>query len=196
MNSATLYEKYAYEYLQVRDNSSIGAKVVSHWASNLSKGAEVIEIACGGGYPVTSELKKSGLQLWALESSPTLVNKFQSRFPNIPIECTTVQVTNFFNRHFDGAVAIGLVFLLPKDEQFAIINRIAKILLPGGRFLFTAPLEVGNWNDRITGLECYSFGQVVYEKVLREAGFQLINTYTDEGANNYYDAEKILSEKY
>lgn len=196
MNSATIYEKHALGFLQVRDNSLSGAKVVSEWASNLTKGAEVIEIACGGGYPITLVMKKSGLQLWAVESSPTLVNEFQSRFPNIPIECTPVQVTNFFNRHFDGTVAIGLLFLLPKNEQAVIINRIAKILKPGGRFLFTAPLEVGNWNDRITGLKCYSFEQVIYEKVLREAGFQLLTTYQDEGANNYYDAEKIISEQH
>lgn len=58
MNSITAYEKFANDFLQGRDQSLIGSKVVLKWASTLPKRAEVIEIACGGGYPITKTFKK------------------------------------------------------------------------------------------------------------------------------------------
>jgi hypothetical protein len=58
MDSAFAYEKNAHEFLRGRDKSPIGTGVVQQWARTLPRSTEVLEIACGGGYPVTKELKK------------------------------------------------------------------------------------------------------------------------------------------
>ena len=190
IDAASAYERYAHEFLYARDRSSIGAKVVRRWAHTLPGRADVIEIACGGGYPITKELVDAGLQLWAIDSSPALISKFQSRFPEIPVRCEKVQTSKFFARRFDGAIAIGLLFLLPETEQAAVIARIANVLLPGGRFLFTAPTEVGTWKDMNTGIECVSLGRKRYENMLKELSLRSLATYEDAGKNNYYEAEK------
>jgi SAM-dependent methyltransferase len=191
MDAASAYEQHACHFLRERDKSAIGAHVAARWARTLARGADVIEIASGGGYPVTRELEAAGLRLWAVDGSPTLVAKFQSRFPGIPVQCARVQDTDFFGRDYDGAIAIGLLFLLPEPDQAALVARIAEILVRGGRFLFTAPIEIGNWLDLTTGLECQSLGRDRYEELLANACFRLIATYEDEGANTYYDAEKV-----
>lgn len=187
MDSSQAYEVHAREFLQGRDASPIGSRVVEQWSRSLRTGATVIELACGGGYPITRVLHAAGLQLWAVDSSPTLAAEFRARFPGIPIQCAKVQDTDFFGRMYEAAIAIGLIFLLPESEQAALISRVAGILAPGGRFLFTAPLEKGEWIDMNTGLECRSLGQASYEKLLREAGFEVLATFSDQGANNYYD---------
>ena len=191
IDAASAYERRAPEFLHARDRSSIGAKVVRRWAHTLSAGADVIEIACGGGYPITKELVDAGLQLWAIDSSPALVSKFQSRFPAIPVRCERAQTSNFYARSFDGAIAIGLLFLLPASEQATVIDRIARVLVPGGRFLFTAPTEVGTWQDVNTGIECVSLGRKRYESMMKESGLRSLATYEDTGKNNYYEAEKL-----
>lgn len=191
MDSAEAYEASAHEFLRVRDQSPIGAQVVDQWARSLSGGATVIDLACGGGYPISRVLDAAGLKLWAVDSSPTLVAEFQSRFPNIPIQCARVQESDFFGRNYDGAIAIGLLFLLSESDQMDLISRVAEILVPKGRFLFMAPIQVGIWKDLTTGLECSSLGQELYGKLLRNAGFRVVATHTDRGGNNYYDAEKI-----
>jgi cyclopropane fatty-acyl-phospholipid synthase-like methyltransferase len=191
MNSAEAYEIHARKFLAARDRSDIGALVVGQWSRALSQGATVIELACGGGYPITRVLSSAGLQLWAVDSSPTLVAAFKTRFPAIPVQCAKVQESNFFGRTFDGAIAIGLIFLLPEAEQRLLLSRVSKVLHPGGRFLFTAPIEQGEWNDPSTGLECKSLGQAVYEKLLSEAGFRVVSTFVDKGANNYFDVERL-----
>jgi SAM-dependent methyltransferase len=192
MDSAKAYEDHAHEFLRGRDTSPIGACVVDQWARTLRRGATVIELACGGGYPITRVLNAAGLQLWALDSSPTLVAKFRSRFPTIPVQCARVQGSNFFDRAYEAVIAIGLIFLLAESDQATLISRVSKILEPEGRFLFTAPIEEGDWIDINTGLECRSLGQANYGKYLRQAGFRVVATFGDEGANNYYDVERIL----
>jgi SAM-dependent methyltransferase len=145
MDAAAAYEARAHEFLRGRERSAIGKAVVARWARTLPEGASVIELGCGGGYPVTAALAAAGLELWAVDGSPTLAAQFHSRFPNVPIQCARVQESDFFGRQFDGAVASGLLFLLPEREQAALISRISRSLTPGGRFLFTAPTQIATW---------------------------------------------------
>lgn len=186
--SAKAYERHAREFLCARDEGSIGAGVIESWSNSLARGIEVLEIACGGGIPVTHALVNSGLKVWAVDSSPTLLASFQSRFPDIPVQCARIQESNYFGRKFGAVVSIGLVFLLDEDDQMALIRSVSELLLPGGRFLFTAPIEETTWVDSITGHNCISLGRETYESALQESGLQLTGTYVDEGNNNYYDA--------
>jgi cyclopropane fatty-acyl-phospholipid synthase-like methyltransferase len=190
-DSAEAYEANAIEFLCRRDESTIGSNTVAQWSGTLRKAASVIELACGGGFPVTRVLDSFDLQLWAVDSSPTLVATFQSRFPQIPIQCERVQDFDFFNRKFDAALAIGLVFLLPKTEQIKLISRVSEVLNNNGRFLFTAPIQTGKWTDLNTGMECHSLGQNSYEEILSSAGFRVVSTFVDKGENNYYDVERV-----
>ena len=189
-DSALDYENHALEFLRSRDTSSIGADRVRLWSQSLPTGASVLELACGGGYPITRQLQAAGLQIQAIDSSPTLVAKFQSRFPEIPVECARVQDSLFFQKKFDAVVAIGLLFLLEEDQQRELILKVSRCLLPGGRFLFTAPLETGKWKDMITRTLSHSPGQRAYTQYLEMAGLRIIETYSDAGANNYYDTIK------
>ncbi|MCA2999559.1 MAG: class I SAM-dependent methyltransferase [Burkholderiales bacterium] len=191
MNAVEAYELHSQRFLRERETSTIGANVVADWSRVLRDGANVIELGCGGGYPITQVLTTAGLQVCGVDSSPSLVAQFRTRFPTIPIQCATVQDTDFFGAKYDGVVAIGLFFLLSAQDQLDLILRLAEILVPGGRFLFTAPEEVGTWLDTCTGVACLSLGRVVYEQRLVDAGLRVVATYTDEGGNHYYDTEKL-----
>lgn len=192
MDSAIEYEKKAHEYLRGRDESRIGYKVVRQWAEKLPAGSEVIEIACGGGYPVTKALSEAGLNLWAIDSSKTLLAEFKKRFPDIPVKCERVQHSDFFERKFDAAIAIGLIFLLPKPEQDELIKRVSSILKPGGQFLFMAPTKTGTWRDLNTGVQCSSLGFSKYQELLSKSDFKINSTVEDAGENNYYEAELLV----
>lgn len=191
LDSALAYEKHAREFLEVRDASVIGAEVVDRWARSLPPGIEVLDIACGGGLPITQALVDAGLSVRAMDASPTLVAEFHARFPDVPVECSRIQDSRCFDRRFGAVTMIGLIFLLNRTEQEALIARIPEMLLPGGRFLMTAPIEAGRWADLTTGIESLSLGKAAYEEVLKTAGLSVIDRYRDEGNGNYYDAEFV-----
>ncbi len=153
MSSAKAYEAHAHAFLTARDASNVGADVVSRWARSLPPGTDVIDIACGGGYPVSRALVDAGVNLWALDASPTLLQTFRARFPNVPTLCSSALECDYFDRKLGAAVAIGLIFLLEASEQIALIHRVSEILLPGGCFLFTAPAQVAAWRDVTAGCE-------------------------------------------
>lgn len=191
VDAACFYETQALRYLDARDRSRVGVEIVQSWARSLPSGSTVVDIACGGGYPITQVLVDAGLPVWAIDISPTLLRQFRLRFPTIPTQCASALDSDYFGRTFDAAISIGLVFLLHEDEQLAFLHRVSEILVPRGRFLFTAPVETGTWQDVTTGLECWSLGRIAYTRALDRVGFRMIRTHVDEGANNYYEAEKI-----
>ena len=191
IDSINAYESNAQTFLQRRDKSTIGVQVADRWARSLKSDAEVVEIACGGGIPVTKTLVDAGLSIWAIDSSPTLVSVFKNRFPNTPVKCETVLESDYFQRKYDAAISIGLIFLLDEIDQYKMLDRMSEILHPGASFLFTAPIEVGKWTDENTGHACTSLGQRVYEDALKQSGFRVVRHSEDSGRNNYYEAKKV-----
>jgi 2-polyprenyl-3-methyl-5-hydroxy-6-metoxy-1,4-benzoquinol methylase len=109
---ALAYENHAREFLRTRDGSVAGVDIIKRWARSLNPKTDVLEIACGGGVPVTRTLTEAGLNIWAIDSSPTLVAEFRSRFPGVPVQCERAQESNYFGRKFGAVVSIGLLFLL------------------------------------------------------------------------------------
>lgn len=170
--------------------SDVGADVVRRWAGLLPPGGTVVDIGCGFGEPVTRTLIEAGLAVSGVDASPTLVAEYRRRFPGCPVACEAAETSDLFGRSFDGAVAVGLMFLLPDEAQHRLIARVAGALAPGGRFLFSAPRQMCEWDDRLTGRPSRSLGQQAYRQALEAAGLILAHQRTDLGGNHYFDAVK------
>jgi SAM-dependent methyltransferase len=187
------YEGVAQEFLAGRGgprSAGIGAKTVRDWARTLPHGAAVIDLGCGPGIPITEVLVGEGLNVYGIDAAPSFVQAFRRNLPNTPVICEAVEESTFFARTFDGVIAVGLMFLLNPEQQERLMERIAAILTPGGRLLFTSCEEPLVWNDAMTGLESRSLGAEEYRRLLRAFGLSVTGEYTDEGQNHYIDALK------
>ena len=187
------YERVAVQFLAGRGSAhstGIGVKTVRHWARTLPRGAAVIDLGCGSGFPITEVLVAEGLNVYAIDAAPSLVQAFQHNLPDTPVVCEAVEDSTFFDRTFDGVVAWGLIFLLPPEEQRCFLQRASAILVPGGRLLFTSSAEPFVSNDVMTGLETRSLGAEEYRRQLLTVGLSVIGEYEDEGRNHYFDAFK------
>jgi 2-polyprenyl-3-methyl-5-hydroxy-6-metoxy-1,4-benzoquinol methylase len=189
------YDAVAAEFIRRRANPqppaiAIGAKQVSEWARSLSVGATVLDLGCGPGVPLTDVLVRAGLDVHAVDASPTLVAAFRKNLPGVPIACEAVEDSKFFDQSFDAVMAWGLMFLLDAAEQSRLIGRVAAILRPAGRLLFTSPDEAAVWNDAMTGRESTSLGAKAYREILASSGLRVVDEYEDEGQNHYFDARQ------
>jgi SAM-dependent methyltransferase len=173
-----------------RRHATIGVQTIRRWAQSLPPGASVLDLGCGHGVPIAATLLEQGFQIYGVDASRHMVEEFRSRFPQAHAACEPAEDSSFFNLTFDGAIAVGLMFLLPAEAQRAIIQHVAAALNPGGRFLFTAPTQQVAWPDALTGRESRSLGEEQYRMALAEAGLVLVGEYTDEGENHYYDAAR------
>lgn len=184
------YERIAPEFLAGRGqpgSSGIGTAEVRAWARTLPAGASVLELGSGPG-KMAGILIESGLQVHAIDAAPTLVSVFRQRFPGVPVACEAVEESTFFGQSFDAVLAWGLWFLLPVEAQRDLIRRVAAMLKPGGRLLFTSPPAPITWLDAMTSLESRSLGADVYRSSLAAAGMTVTAEYEDVGENHYYDA--------
>ena len=187
------YEGAAAEFLSGRGcapSTAVGTRQVRDWARRLTPGAAVIDLGCGSGLPITKALVNECPDVYGIDASPSLVEAFRHNLPGIPVACESVADSLFFNRMFDGVVAWGLMFLLLPEGQQSLIQRMADILVPGGRLLFTAPVNALVWNDAMTGLESRSLGAAEYRRLLLAAGLPVGNEFEDEGRNHYFEAIK------
>ncbi|WP_232307978.1 class I SAM-dependent methyltransferase [Sphingomonas hankookensis] len=148
----------------------------------------MVDIGCGSGRPIALALADAGFAVSGIDPSPTLLAAFRRALPDAPAACETAEASDYFGRRFDGAVAIGLLFLLPPATQAMVVGRVAQVLRPGGRFLFSAPAAACRWTDTLTGRESRSLGEAGYRVVLGEVGLRLVGEYEDGGGNHYFAA--------
>jgi SAM-dependent methyltransferase len=193
MDRSNGYEGVAAEFLCRRGSgrsTGIGVSEVRRWAQTLPKAAAVLDLGCGPGFPITKVLVAEGLDVFALDAAPTFVQAFRHNLPNTPVVCEAIQDSTFFGRTFGGVLAWGLMFLLSAEDQRRLIQKIAGILVPGGRLLFTSPAEPVTWKDAMTSSVSCSLGAEEYRRQLLAVGISVNNEFEDEGQNHYFDASK------
>jgi 2-polyprenyl-3-methyl-5-hydroxy-6-metoxy-1,4-benzoquinol methylase len=188
IDSSNGYEGHAETFMRWR-HPHIGLDIVREWAQRFLPGAMVLELGCGHGV-VSQALVDAGVTLYAMDASPTLLQTFRKRFPTVQTECAAAEESAYFDRTFDGVIAVGLIFLLPEDAQRMVLVKVANALNPGGRFLFTAPQQACTWTDAMTGRESRSLGADSYEELLRGLGLEVDHGRVDAGENYYFFAVK------
>ena len=67
-----------------------------------------------------------------------------------------------------------------------LIHKVALTLKSGGRFLFTAPHQVCEWPDNLTGRKSVSLGSDAYCKIVELEGWTLVGEAKDKGQNHSY----------
>jgi SAM-dependent methyltransferase len=195
MDPSSGYEAVSGEFLARRGSSrtrsiGIGVKEVRTWARTLPRGSTVVDLGCGPGFPITVVLLEEGLDVFGIDGAPSFVAAFQRNLPGTPVRCEAVQDSKFFDRTFDAALAMGLMFLLKAEDQHRLIQRFAEVLVPGGRLLFTSVAKPAVWNDAMTGRKSVSLGAGQYRKLLAAAGITVVDEYEDVGENHYFDGLK------
>lgn len=186
------YESVADVFAQIRENTlnRIGYSTVYEWACMFPKGAQLLDVGCGTGKPITQALLDSGATVYALDASASMVRKFKQHFPKVPIRQESAFTSSYFDLTYDGIVAWGVIFLFPEQDQIRLFERLSGSLKPEGLFLFTSPAQNVTWNDTLTGLESVSLGRERYLDVFSHFGYVLDREWEDEGENHYFSMKK------
>jgi cyclopropane fatty-acyl-phospholipid synthase-like methyltransferase len=171
----------------------IGVSDVAQFVRPLAPGSRVLDLGCGDGIPISQLLLRSGFELFALDSSSRMIERFRANFPDAPAQCARIQDSDFFNTSFDAVVAWGVFFFLAQADQEDAIAKVSKSLRTGGRFLFTSCRERVTWEDTNGGVRfpCTSLGSEEYSRLLQSNRLKLSDEHFDQWDNYYYIAEKV-----
>ena len=174
-------------------NEDVGVPEVTALAAALPPGAAVLDAGCGNGMPITRALLAAGCTVVGVDSSERMLEHFRRNFPDTRAVLSTIQACEFEAATFDGAVAWGVLFHLPHEEQAKAVAKIANSLKAGGLFLFTSG-EVDGDKEGLpmngVPFHYFSFSPGNYRALLAEHALTLIDVHTDRAANTYYLARK------
>ncbi len=185
------YEEYAHEFMRWREQSEIGVSVVLQWSRLLKPQSSVLDLGCGSGKPIATVLAQRGYTMYGIDTSSRLVEAYLRQVANASAVCESIESSRFYDRQFDAAIAIGLIFLLPEATQIQFIRRLASVVTIGGHLLFTAPTQVHTWKDVLTGADSLSLGRESYLRIGADAGFELENEWVDQGENHYFGFRRV-----
>ena len=186
------YDAIAAWYARERA-SATGVQEVLDVVAGLSRGASVLDLGCGNGIPITRALSAAGFTVFGVDSSQEMLLRFRENCPGAAFTCAEIQSCHFGPRLFDAAVAWGVLFHLPHDDQAAALANVAKALKTGAPFLFTGGDQEGSIDgEPMSGVpfRYWSFGVDGYRDLLRQQGMELLSVRKDAGQNIYYLARK------
>lgn len=178
-------------YSEIRSRE-IGLPEIDAFLETLPPGSRILDLGCGTGVPITERLVQRGFEVYAIDGSARMVESVRARFPMMPVEFARLQDSAFFNTTFDAVICWGVLFHLEADEQEGVIRRVAQVLNPRGKFLFTSGEMEGVIHDEMNGVpfRSVSLGAANYARIIASAGLELLHQHYDGWENYVYIARK------
>ncbi len=128
------YDRCGPRYNEAR--SSEGSPELESLLGDLPAGADVLDVGCGGGSPVTRALSER-CALTGVDISPVQVEEARRRMPGARFIAADIMTLHFDAESFDAIVSFYALFHLPRDEHRPLLERFAGWLRPGGRLLIS-----------------------------------------------------------
>lgn len=143
----------------------------------LPKAAAVLELGCGSGKPCTQILVEHA-EVTGVDISDKQLALAKQLVPKAHIIQADMMSLNFPKNTYDAVVAFYSVIHLPREQQNALIGRIADWLRPGGVFLLNLGTtdDPGSINQDWLGGKMYwsSYDVQTNRRMLIGAGFELL----------------------
>jgi SAM-dependent methyltransferase len=154
----------------------------------LSRSSRLLDLGCGPCGPLAYIVGLVGCHTSGTDLSPDAIAAGRTRLASLGLEgLVTLQQTDldeplpFASGSFDAVMSLDVVLHL--RDRLAVFREIARVLVPGGRFLFTdAGVITGPVSDEEIRLRAiHGHTQFVppgvNERALEHAGFRLVDSH-------------------
>jgi SAM-dependent methyltransferase len=170
------YERYALEWDADRRNSAWNDKKWhDRFVEELPKGASVLDLGCGSGFPVGKFLAEREFLITGVDSSPTMISLCRSRLPHHEWMIADMRMLAL-GRHFDGILAWDSFFHLSHHDQREMFQVFAAHAAPHAVLMFNTGPSCGEAIGKYKGDPLYhaSLDPAENRVLMEKAGFQVI----------------------
>jgi SAM-dependent methyltransferase len=142
----------------------------------LRHNAAVLDLGCGGGFPVASHLADHGVHVTGLDSSASLIALCRDRLPDhewIVSDMRSLRLA----KTFDGILAWDSFFHLSPGAQRAMFSIFAAHAHPNTLLMFNTGPAFGESIGSYRGNPLYhaSLDSAEYEQLIARYGFNIID---------------------
>ena len=187
------YDRIAERYLAWSGlrPSAARQRILALALERIPRGADVLELGCGAGLPMTAALAE-GRRLTGVDISATQIALARRNVPAatfIQADLTTLDVPP---ASVDAVVAFYVLTHVPRDEHAALLGRIRSWLRPGGVFIASLGVEddPGGIERDWLGADMYfsHFSARVNRRLVEAAGFTVEQADVVQEPEDRHDA--------
>jgi SAM-dependent methyltransferase len=143
----------------------------------LPRGSSVLDLGCGAGVPIARRLA-AWHRVTGVDASERMLELAREAVPGARFVRGDILDVDVGPDAFDAAVAIFVLFHLPREEHGAVFARVWSWLRPGGYLLVTLSAEAEGpyTEDDFFGTRMYwsNLGYQEYEELLLDLGFEIV----------------------
>ncbi|MCI0440493.1 MAG: methyltransferase domain-containing protein [Chloroflexi bacterium] len=159
------------------------ARYTSEVLNRLPAGADVLDLGCGSGVPTTRRLAER-FNVTGVDISERQVERARRNVPSAAFLCADMAEVEFPPESFDGVSAFYSIIHVPRDEQAALLKKIAAWLRPGGLLVATLgarPGESDSDDTHTLGVPMYwsSHDSRTNRRFVEEAGLRIVNAIVE-----------------
>jgi len=144
----------------------------------LSAGAAVLDLGCGAGLPTTHALAQR-FQVTGVDISPRQIERARRNVPNATFLHADMSALDFALGSFDGIAAFYSIIHVPREEQEALLRKVARWLRPGGLLVAamgTGSTEAGYEPDWLGAPMYWShFDGPTNQRLVEAAGLEIVS---------------------
>jgi SAM-dependent methyltransferase len=108
--------------------------------SLIPRGADVLELGCGAGIPMTARIA-GGRHVTGIDISPEQIRRARHNVPDATFRVGDMTALEWPEASVDAVVAFYSLTHVPRDDQPALLRRIHDWLRPGGAFVASFGVE-------------------------------------------------------
>lgn len=182
------YDKIALQYHSER-NKFESIIELEKFSRLLESGAEVLDVGCGAGVPVTKFLVDEGYSVTGIDISDGMLSLAKKHVPEGSFLKTDMSDMEFPENSFDGIVSFYAIIHLPREKHADLYEKFIKFLKPGGVMLIGLGSDEWEETAEYFGAKMFwsFYGPEKELELVKNAGFEILyDEIIERGGEKHY----------
>ncbi|MFF8726859.1 class I SAM-dependent methyltransferase [Streptomyces sp. NPDC015171] len=144
----------------------------------LAPGSRVLDVGSGTGRPTAQTLAAAGHRVLGIDVSPVMVDLAARQVPEAEFRLADIRGTAVAEGSFDAACAYFSLLQMTRDDQRAVVAKLARAVRPGGLVaLATVPVDVEDAEGVFMGqpVRATSFDAEAFRALVTAAGLTVLS---------------------
>lgn len=179
----SLYQRHAAARDKERGKHLFEESWLDRFLALLPQGGTILDLGCGTGEPIARYFIEAGYRVTGADSSPTMIDFCQRRFPNEQWLVADIRQLSLGDR-FGGILAWDSFFHLNHEDQIAMFPIFAAHAAPGAALMFTSGDKRGVAMGEFHGEPLYhaSLDADEYRALLHDNEFAVVSHVSQDAA--------------
>ncbi|MEU4505105.1 methyltransferase domain-containing protein [Streptomyces sp. NPDC024089] len=175
--AATVFDALGADYERAFAGSAAHHASLQRLLGDLAPHSRVLDVGSGTGRPTAQTLTGAGHEVLGVDVSPGMVELAARQVPDARFECADILELALDEGSFDAVCAYFSLLQMSRDDQFRLLRKLGRLLVPGGHLVVaTVPLDVEDFDVVFMGhdVRATSFGPEEFTELVTAAGLSVL----------------------